>query len=193
MKWLSTRKTKNCFETRRRWKDADANPDGKTDAERDLETATASSALSARAVGRNGSDIFDTADLHAGTRESPERRLGAGTGSARAHATRGAETNVKGVDAQNFASLGDVLSGQHSGIGGGLVSVGFDLHSSGDATDGFASRNVGHVDKRIVEGGVDVGDTEDVDALFNLRSQLDDLLNDFLLHLSWSHFLTYFI
>ena len=66
---------------------------------RGLETTTASSALSPRAVGRDGSDIFDPTDLHAGARESPERGLGAGAGSARADAAGGAQTNVKGVDA----------------------------------------------------------------------------------------------
>ena len=66
-----------------------------------LETSTTSATLSARAVRGHGSDILNAADLHAGTRQSTQGRLGAGARSARAHATRGAETDVEGVDAYN--------------------------------------------------------------------------------------------
>ena len=63
-----------------------------------LETSTTSSTLSARGIRGHGSDVFNAADLHAGARQSTQRRLSARAGSARANATGGAETNVEGVD-----------------------------------------------------------------------------------------------
>ena len=66
---------------------------------RSLQSSTTATSLSARAVSRHGGDVLDSADLHAGTRESTQRRLSAGARSARTNAASGAETNVKGVDA----------------------------------------------------------------------------------------------
>merc|ERR1719209_462092 len=147
-----------------------------------LQSSTATTSLSARAVGGNGSDVLDPTDLHVGARQCAESGLRARPGSARADAASRAETDVEGVDAQNFASLRDILGGQHGGVRGSLVSVGFDLHASGDAADGFAPGEVGHVDEGVVEGGVDVGDAEHVHAFFHLGAQLDNLLHHFLLH-----------
>ena len=65
--------------------------------------------------------------------------------------------------------LGDVLGGQHSGVGRGLVSVGLHLHSSGDPTDGLTARQVGHVDEGVVEGGVDVSHTEHHLSILHLQ------------------------
>ena len=66
---------------------------------RSLQSSTTATSLSARAVSRHGGDVLDSANLHAGTRESTQRRLSAGARSARTNAASGAETNVKGVDA----------------------------------------------------------------------------------------------
>merc|ERR1719186_1409237 len=152
-----------------------------------LQSSTATTSLSARAVGGNGSDVLDPTDLHVGARQRAESGLRARPGSARADAAGSAETDVEGVDAQNFASLRDILGGQHGGIRGSLVSVGFDLHASGDAADGLAPGEIGHVDEGVVEGGVDVGDAEHVHALFHLGAQLDHLLHHFLLHFARGH------
>lgn len=46
------------------------------------------------------------------------------------------------VDAELLAAGGDVLSCQHGGVGGGLVTVGLDLHSTGDSGDGFAATGI---------------------------------------------------
>ena len=46
---------------------------------------------------------------------------------------------MKGSDAELLAADGDVLSGQHGGVGGGLVTVGLDLHATGDTDDGLAT------------------------------------------------------
>ena len=66
-----------------------------------LETSTTSSTLSARGIRGHGSDVFNATDLHAGARQSTQRRLSARAGSARANATRGTQTDVEGVDAYN--------------------------------------------------------------------------------------------
>ena len=45
----------------------------------------------------------------------------------------------------------DVLGRQHGSVGGGLVTVGLDLHATGDTGDGFAARQIGDVDEGVVE------------------------------------------
>lgn len=59
----------------------------------------------------------------------------------------------------------DVLSSQHSGVGGGLITIGLDLHATGDTGDGFAARQIGDVDEGVVERGEDAGNAEDELAL----------------------------
>ena len=84
--------------------------------------------------------------------------------------------------------LSDVLSGQHSGVGGGLVSVGLDLHAAGDTADGLTPGQVGDVHEGVVEGGVDVSHAEDQLTFLDLGSKRDlDLLLGFLLSLTRSH------
>lgn len=66
----------------------------------------------------------------------------------------------------------DVLGSQHSGVGGGLVTVGLDLHATGDTGDGLTARQIGDVDEGIVERGEDAGNAEDELALADLGAQL---------------------
>ena len=56
--------------------------------------------------------------------------FGAGT-------THGAEFDVKGGDAEFLGALGDVLGGQHRGVGGGLVTVSLHLHTAGHTHQSF--------------------------------------------------------
>ena len=142
-----------------------------------LQTATTATTLATSRVGRNGGDVLDTTDSHAGTGEGTEGRLGTGTGGLGAGTTSGADLDVQGVDAELLAAGGNVLGGQHGGVGGGLVTVSLDLHTTGDTGDGFATtalvsivrfeyplyRNepqIGDVDEGVVERGKDTGDTE---------------------------------
>lgn len=74
----------------------------------------------------------------------------------------------------------------------GLVSVGLDLHSTGNSGDGLLSRQIGNVNESVVESGIyiswesflllrmkqdsrgkDVGDTKDELTLLDLRSKRD--------------------
>lgn len=68
---------------------------------------------------------------------------------------------MQSVDAELLAAGGDVLGSQHGGVGGGLVTVGLDLHTTGDTGDGFTAGQIGNVDEGIVEGGEDTGNAED--------------------------------
>ena len=68
---------------------------------------------------------------------------------------------MKGGDAELLALLGDVLSCQHGGVWRGLVTVGLDLHTTGDTGDGFAAGEIGDVDEGVIERGEDTGDAED--------------------------------
>ena len=52
---------------------------------------------------------------------------------------------MEGSDAELLAADGDVLSGQHGGVGGGLVTVGLDLHATGDTGDGLTATGITQV------------------------------------------------
>jgi hypothetical protein len=66
----------------------------------------------------------------------------------------------------------DVLSSQHGGVGRRLVTVGLDLHATGDTRDGLATRQIGDVDEGVVERGEDAGNAKDELALADLGTQL---------------------
>lgn len=76
------------------------------------------------------------------------------------HTSSGTDLDVQGVDAKLLASRSDVLGSQHGSVRGGLVTIGLDLHSTGNTGDGFTAGQIGNVDEGIVEGGEDTGDTE---------------------------------
>lgn len=155
------------------------------------ETATTATTLPACGVGRCGGDVLDTANAHTGTGEGTESRLGTGAGGLGAVTTGGTDLDVEGRDAELLAAGGwcslvqnsfpllqffrlrtDVLGSQHGGVGGGLVTVGLDLHATGDTRDGFAARQIGDVDEGIVERGEDAGNAEDELALTDLGTKL---------------------
>ena len=50
-----------------------------------------------------------------------------------------ADLDVESVNSQLLASDSDIVSSQHSGVWGRLVTIGLDLHSSSDTGDGFAT------------------------------------------------------
>lgn len=94
---------------------------------------------------------------------------------------------MEGVDAKLLAAGSDVLGSQHGGVGGGLVAIGLDLHSTGNTADGLTATGItqvspgttkslsrpavpysrvdepeiGDVDEGVVEGGEDTGNAED--------------------------------
>jgi len=60
---------------------------------------------------------------------------------------------VESGDADLLALGSDVLGGQHGGVRRRFVSVGLDLHSTGDSGDGLLAREIGDVDEGVVEPG----------------------------------------
>ena len=128
------------------------------------QTTTTATTLSPRRVGWGWGDVLDTADLHAGTGEGTEGGLGTwawGLGTVACdidqsvfHRTKHSRSrlttsspnlDVEGSDAQLLAAGSDVLSSQHGSVWGGLVTVGLDLHSTGDTGDGFAATGITQV------------------------------------------------
>lgn len=58
------------------------------------------------------------------------------------HTTSGTDLDVEGSDAELLAAGSDVLGSQHGGVGGGLVTVGLDLHATSDTADGLAATGI---------------------------------------------------
>jgi len=52
------------------------------------------------------------------------------------------DLDMQSVDAQFLATSRDILSRQHSGVRGGLVTVCLDLHATCDTSDGFAATGI---------------------------------------------------
>ena len=134
-----------------------------------------SSYLAACRVGRDGSNVLDAADGHASAGKSAESTLGTRTGGLGASTASGTKLDVEGVYADLAATGSDVLSGQHGGVRRRLVTIGLDLHTTGDSGNGFTTGEIGDVDESVVEGGEDVGDTEDELALSNLGTERNGL------------------
>ena len=57
--------------------------------------------------------------------------------------------------------------------------------ATGDTRNSFPPGQIGNMDERIVEGGVNVGDTEDVLSISNLRAEGDGGLFFWGLGLFW--------
>merc|ERR1712128_376234 len=121
----------------------------------------------------DGGAVLDTADLHASTSKGSEGRLGSRSRGLGPVSTGSSQLDVQGGDAKGLYLLSNILGGQHSSVGRSLVSVGFDLHATGDPADGLAARQVGHVDESIVKRSEDVGNAEDELTISDLRSQGD--------------------
>jgi len=141
------------------------------------QTTTTATTLSPRRVGWGWGNILDAANLHAGASKSTESRLGTWARGLGAVTTGSPDLDVEGSDAQLLAADGDVLSSQHGGVWGGLVTVGLDLHATGDTADGFAAREIGNVDEGVVKRGEDAGDAENELAFANIGAEGDVLRN----------------
>ena len=79
---------------------------------------------------------------------------------------------MEGGDAELLAPDGDVLGGKHGSVRAGLVAVGLDLHTAGDADEGLAAGEVGHVDEGVIEGSEEVSNAENLLTLDGLGGDL---------------------
>ena len=107
-----------------------------------LKAATTATARLTRAVGGDRSGVLDAADFDAATGESAEGGDAARARGARARATLASDADVDGVDADFLHAGQDVDASHHSGVGRRLVTVGLDLHATGEAADGLAAGEV---------------------------------------------------
>lgn len=82
---------------------------------------------------------------------------------------------MQGSDAQFLAPLGHILGSQHGCIWRGLLSVSLHLHSTSYMADGFLAREIGNMDKGIIEGCKNVADTKYILSFSHLTSKADDL------------------
>lgn len=81
-------------------------------------------------VGRDRGDVLDTPDAHASASESTEGALCTGAGGLGASTTGCTELDVEGSDADLAAARGNVLSSQHSGVRGRLVTISLHFHAT---------------------------------------------------------------
>jgi hypothetical protein len=82
------------------------------------------------------------------------------------------------IDLAYLKALDHVLSGKHGGVRAALITISLHLHATSHTAEGFATRQIGDVHKGVVEGGVDVRNSEQLLAFAELRAQTDllDLL-----------------
>lgn len=87
----------------------------------------------------------DAADAHARAGEGTEGRLGTRSRSLGAISTSGADLDVEGSDAELLALGSHVLGRQHGSVGGGLVTVSLDLHTTGDTGNSLTTSQISDV------------------------------------------------
>ena len=130
-----------------------------------LQTTSTTSTFSTSRISGNRRNVLNSSDLDSTTGQRSESRLSSGSERLGLGTTGGSQLDVKSGDTALLASSGNILSGKHSSVRRGLISVSFDLHSSGHSADGLSSGEIGHVNEGIVERSVDVSDSERVFTL----------------------------
>merc|ERR1712110_204456 len=151
-----------------------------------LQSSTSSTTLPPGGVAWDWRAILNSADLHAGSSEGTNGGLTAWSRRLLLGATSRSNLDVESGDAELLAPRSNVLSRLHSSVWAVLVSIGFDLHTTGDTGDSFLSGEIGDVNEGIVVTGVKVAHAKNVFSVGDLRSKLDDLflLDNLLL---WGH------
>ncbi|KAH3669691.1 hypothetical protein OGATHE_002503 [Ogataea polymorpha] len=85
------------------------------------------------------SHIFNSANLQSRSGQSSESRLSTWTWGFASGTTGGSHFDVDSGNSDFSAFHSNVLSSQHGSVWGGLVSVGFDFHTTSSSGDGFSS------------------------------------------------------
>lgn len=132
-------------------------------------------------VGGNRSDILNPANLKSISSESSDGGLRAGSWGLDLNTTDASKLDVNCVDAEHLKVSADVDGSKHSGVWGGLLSVGLDLHASGDSSVGFSAREIRNVNESVVERSLDVADAEDVDRRLSRSRVWGSVVGDLLL------------
>merc|ERR1719369_95058 len=92
-----------------------------------LQPSSAATSLLPRGIAWDGSAVLDPPNLHPSPGKGTESRLGSGPGGLGAVTAGGPELDVQSGDAESLHLLSHILSGQHSGVGRGLVTVSLPL------------------------------------------------------------------
>jgi hypothetical protein len=87
----------------------------------------------------------NAANVEARAGKGAESRLGTGARGLGPVTTSGAELNVEGSDAKLLATDSNVLGGQHSGVGAGLITISLHLHATSNTGQRFLARQIGNV------------------------------------------------
>lgn len=72
------------------------------------------------------------------------------------------EPDVDSVDLELLELVDDIVSGEHSGVGRGLISLNFHLHAARNSDQGLSAGQIRHVDERVVARGEDVAHSEHI-------------------------------
>ena len=75
-------------------------------------------------------------------------------------------------------------------VGGGLLSIGLDLHASGDAGVGFSAGQIGNVNESVIERSLDVAHAEDVLSVLAWGGGGGSVIDDLLLFLDFGSLLS---
>lgn len=102
-----------------------------------LQTTTTATSLPSGTAMWNWRDVFNSADLHAGTSQSTKGTLCARSGGLGLSSTRGTKLDVQSVDAKSTTLFSDVLSCQHGGIGARFITISLHLHAASNAGNSF--------------------------------------------------------
>ena len=130
-----------------------------------LDAATATAARPSGTIMRNRSHVLDSSDPETLTRQHSNRRLRTRTRSPGLVAARSPNTNM---ERSNPLILSHLRSGRgclHSRIGSTLKTVSLNMLPTGTPRNSLSTSQIGDVNHRIVEAGVDVRDSPMVDLL----------------------------
>merc|ERR1712026_78775 len=151
-----------------------------------LQSSTSSTTLPPGGIRWDWGAIFNSTDFHAGSGKGSDSGLATWSWGLLFGTTSGSDFDVKCGNAEFFASNGNVLGGLHSSVRRVFISIGLDLHTTGNSGDGFFSGQISNVNKSIVIRSVQVADSENVFSFGDLWAEFDDLFffNDLLF---WCH------
>jgi len=110
-----------------------------------LQTATTAGALAASGISGDGSDVLNSANLKTSTSQGSEGRLGARTGGLGALATSGTQLDVDGGDTELLDTGSAIVSGQHCGVRGSLITISLHLHTTGGTAQSLSAGQISNV------------------------------------------------
>jgi hypothetical protein len=130
-----------------------------------LDATTAPAARPASTVMRNRSHILNPANPKTLTGQHSNRSLRTGTRSPSLMPTRRPNTNMETGNALVLSHLRSGGSCLHSRVRGPLQTISLDMLAPGTPRNRLGTRQISNVNHRIVETGIDMGDTPAINLL----------------------------